>query len=712
MIDSIEDNTENPADPQEEQIPQTSMSVVAARSKAKAKPQPRKLAGTTTIPLRERRWIDIEPSKQDLDSYNLSKKVINLLRHNQTLYREEDGAIKFCKMKFHLRDHHSQIQNWSDDRWKACLAAGSKRRYQYCSDYLGTIIYLRALQGHSGSNLIDPTLQDNVLVGLGIFPYIYHVGSTFNLYSIVSNGLVPGGQNLSRRQTVFFLPVDPRNESHRDPEYIDFSVPRLARYMHKTWKRHQDAVFWVDIDLGIKEGLTFYQTRSNAIILQGTLPAHCNVKVERLKTGEKLYERQYLSPRPPPKISLKHDLNWTKGNDQSGYTVEHQPVGKLVQQSLGETLQAGSSKPTQFPEPIEDRTVKPVTQEIVGKSQGKLSSSDRTGEPVKDEEKRVMRNHDRTGKPVEGSSHKVQEVGSLENRDDANKFNLAMDDENIDFNISGVPNAMVKRSQSINIHNLIQQIENHPQREALQSDLQQHRAFNPFSKESKDAIMAAGNTELCEIIDVEPKSQCRACLTHWSTGIVYCTCGHLMKDDTTENKKYISSVLDLFSIPNFYVRKGRPHGHRYGKAPGCKEYHTANQLQKRCRKKKYDNIHDRFIRDKFFRKTMIELGRSEEIILEMDRLASENHSHIATQEEIEVYRCNWWIRSNVVNFDTMPTRHQPDFKKALSTLYRLKKAEDKKHYEKWSQSSSSWWQWQTTWWDPDYENSPQRWSDH
>ena len=47
VIDSVEDNTESPADPQEEQIPQTSTSVVAARSKAKAKPQPRELAGTT-----------------------------------------------------------------------------------------------------------------------------------------------------------------------------------------------------------------------------------------------------------------------------------------------------------------------------------------------------------------------------------------------------------------------------------------------------------------------------------------------------------------------------------------------------------------------------------------------------------------------------------------------------------------------------------------
>ena len=250
-----------------------------------------------------------------------------------------------------------------------------------------------------------------------------------------------------------------------------------------------------------------------------------------MKTEETLHERQYLSPRPPPKISLKHDHNWTKENDQSGSTVEHQPVGKFVRQSLGEALRVGSSKPTQSkPNPIDDRTGKPVSN--------------------------------------------------------ANKFNLAIDEENIDFNISAVPNAMVKRSHSINVHNLIQQIENHPQRQALQSDLQQHRAFNPFSEESKDAIMAAGNTELRKIVDVEPKSQCRACLAYWSAGIVHCTCGHLMEDDTTENKKCISSVLDLFSIPNFYIRKGRLHGHRYGKKEGCKEYHTANQLQKKVSKEK------------------------------------------------------------------------------------------------------------------------------
>ena len=77
-------------------------------------------------------------------------------------------------------------------------------------------------------------------------------------------------------------------------------------------------------------------------------------------------------------------------------------------------------------------------------------------------------------------------------------------------------------------------------------------------------------------------------------GIIYCTCGHLLTNDSAENRKYISAVLDTFSIPNFYIRKYRPHGHRYGKAPGCKDYFAANQLAKKCRKKKYDSIHDRY----------------------------------------------------------------------------------------------------------------------
>ena len=217
------------------------------------------------------------------------------------------------ELKNNFRVNFHKIPYWSDDRWKACLAAGggSKRRYQYCSDNSERILYLRALQGHSGRNLIDPSLQDNVVIQRGFFHHIYHIGCAFNLHSIINNGLIPWSQNSSKRQTVFCLPIDPRDKEHKDPEKIDLSVPRRAQYLHNAWKKQQDAVYWVDIDLAIRKGLTFYQTRSNAIILQGTLPACCIPKVVRLKTGEVWNEKAYMSPRPPPKISLRHD--WARG---------------------------------------------------------------------------------------------------------------------------------------------------------------------------------------------------------------------------------------------------------------------------------------------------------------------------------------------------------------------------------------------------------------
>ena len=57
----------------------------------------------------------------------------------------------------------------------------------------------------------------------GLFHHIYHFGCAFNLHSIINNGLIPGGQDSSKRQTVFFLPIDPRDKDHEDPAYIDFS---------------------------------------------------------------------------------------------------------------------------------------------------------------------------------------------------------------------------------------------------------------------------------------------------------------------------------------------------------------------------------------------------------------------------------------------------------------------------------------------------------
>ena len=217
----------------------------------------------------------------------------------------------------------------------------------------------------------------------------------FNLHSIINNGLIPGGQDSSRRETVFFLHIDLRDKGHQDPAKIDLNEPRRAQYLHSAGKRHQDAVFWVDFNFAIPKGLTFYQTRSKAIILQGTFPAYCISKVVRLKTGEVLYEKAYMSPRPPPKISLRHD--WAGGEVSLDSTVDQQPEGKVVRQSRGEVQHATFSQITQpIPKPICDRSGQLEDTQGVFVVKGETSRSNEIDEKGLHEE---LGSSDRSGKP-------------------------------------------------------------------------------------------------------------------------------------------------------------------------------------------------------------------------------------------------------------------------------------------------------------------------
>ena len=112
-------------------------------------------------------------------------------------------------------------------------------------------------------------------------------------------------------------------------------------------------------------------------------------------------------------------------------------------------------------------------------AKGSLDTYDVIESLTLSEDIRVKHAHDGTGEPVKSSAstHIVKEqFVPSENRDIEsfnadNEFNRATDEENIDFSIPGLPNSTGKRSPGVNVRNLIQKIENHPQRQALQSDL-------------------------------------------------------------------------------------------------------------------------------------------------------------------------------------------------------------------------------------------------
>ena len=193
VIDLNNNDTEIPEDQLEEYASQLDANDFACRSKAKATPQRTEPAGSSprTIPIWKRIWTDVEPGEYSLSDYHISKKLIHLLRHNKQVHREDDGAVQFWRMKENLQKHFPYCHHWSDCKWKKSMAGGggNKKSYQYCTDPSGQeILYLRALQGHSGRNLMDPTLQNKVVLPSNFFQYIYHVGCAINLHSIINSG--------------------------------------------------------------------------------------------------------------------------------------------------------------------------------------------------------------------------------------------------------------------------------------------------------------------------------------------------------------------------------------------------------------------------------------------------------------------------------------------------------------------------------------------
>ena len=152
--------------------------------------------------------------------------------------------------------------------------------------------------------------------------------------------------------------------------------------------------------------------------------------------------------------------------------------------------------------------------------------------------------HDRTPTPVvcRDTSHEQGHEQSMLNEVD------------IDFRIPGLPHSVVKQAENYRVRELVKKIEDHPHRQSLQRDLQQNKAHNPFSSTTKKMIQDVGNVELFELFETDPKTQCKECLSYWSEGIVYCTCGQLLKklQPTEASFEY---TLDLLSIPEYKSRR-------------------------------------------------------------------------------------------------------------------------------------------------------------
>ena len=268
-------------------------------------------------------------------------------------------------------------------------------------------------------------------------------------------------------------------------------------------------MYWVEIKLAQKKRFKFYQTRSNAIILYNTLPAYCIPKPIKMETGEIVYEKLYESPRPPPRISFKD--NWMKelGSEVAG----HGESSQQTQPNPNPIVRPGRLVSTEHPS---SSGAQDIDKRFLLGCESTNASVERS-DKYRDSDENEDAGQVRTARPV-GSE---QSINLFTQREEIG----------VDFRVSGLPHAVVKQAENFSVRELVKKIESHPHRQDLQADLQQNNVYHPFSDDSKAMIRDMCIVELLEFCVTVPKVQCSECLLYWHQGIVYCICGHLLREN-------------------------------------------------------------------------------------------------------------------------------------------------------------------------------------
>ena len=201
-----------------EEIPTENVDLCISTGKpvAKAKPRPKPVVNlsTNSVLVHERVWIDIDPQPFDHSCFVVYKFMTRTLRHDSSISRDEDGAVRFDYLTEKFKEEFGDTLQWTVDTSANSLAqgGGSKKRFQYCLNPFSSnkFLYFRAIQGHSGENFVDPLLQDNILLPDDFAEYIYHIGSALEMHSLMQSGLILGGRsNRKDRQSVLFTAVNP-----------------------------------------------------------------------------------------------------------------------------------------------------------------------------------------------------------------------------------------------------------------------------------------------------------------------------------------------------------------------------------------------------------------------------------------------------------------------------------------------------------------------
>ena len=322
-----------------------------------------------------------------------------------------------------FRSECTSSQCWSIRTWFRVDA--------YTAD---TVLYLRAIQDHSGGKHINPTLQDNVMSPFDFAEHIYRVGS-HDTHSITQSGLISAGNDVKKgRHALFFTAMNPMFIDIIERGITTWRSPGLqcTNTIGKDTKTQCIGAIWGSLKENGCSSTKRDQTRSS----HTTLYLRCASR--RWWSGS-----QNCTVKCFCLLSYRKELCWSRTCIMNGRTLQaltrERPSTILARQrglrrwNVQRTLLRWDS--------IQDARIAPF------------------GCPR-------VRSHPQASSPK-----------------------------------------------------LAHQFETHANKEALQADLKQNRAFI-CGEQSKEMIHSMGNEEHFEICEITPKIECPNCVTNWTKGIV------------------------------------------------------------------------------------------------------------------------------------------------------------------------------------------------
>ena len=291
---------------------------------------------------------------------------------------------------------------------------------------------------------------------------------------------------------------------------------------------------------------------------------------------------------------------------------------------------------------------------------------------------------------------------------DENHEPMMVNEADMDFRVPRLPHSVVKHAQSTSVRQFFRKLRT-TQIEMLFNKIYDRINHLILSVQSQNKWFGMlGTSNYVNYSRRNPKRSAKVCFSYWNIGIVHCTCGHFLRKRRGANQQFIKKTMDLLSIPEYVIKKRRPHGHRYGKKPTGNTFRPTSWRRNARKSSSKEFMTDSYAMKhsvmEWLKMVETKMFVDNGMLLQMKIIPTIwPHKNITITKVIggfiqtrQVPILCQWSTDLTSNKHCLPSSNWNKKKE----LYKRPRTFAEINRRTQSSSSSSWWSWQGSWWTP------------